>query len=175
MRGATRQCIYVPSITAMPGGAHSPPSEKTESGYRGVLVNLSWPVILPVQEAKKSTRRTPPMEITLGEFPPMEITPRVPDYSCPSLIRRRGRRGRRMTALHTLKLTHWKGRRDGTRRGWRRGRRTERSWLCDITMVALSWINKQGKSDWGKDTPSSHPGHTPPLSSQFIVLSISWG
>ena len=37
------------------------------------LVNPSWPVIQPAQEAKQTTRRTPPMEITLGEFPPMEI------------------------------------------------------------------------------------------------------
>ena len=58
------------------------------------------------------------MEITLGEFPPMEITPGVSDYSCLSLIRRRVREGGGegpVTTLPTHELTYWRGRGEPTR------------------------------------------------------------
>ena len=53
------------------------------AGDRGeVPGTLGWPTLLPAREAKQTTGRDPPGEITMAKTSPIGITPERQDYSC---------------------------------------------------------------------------------------------
>ena len=62
----------------------------TSSNYQGPMLTREQTYNFIISEANCLTREIPPIGIALVEILPMEITPGIPEYSCPTLIRVEG-------------------------------------------------------------------------------------